>query len=243
MLSPRTSPDSIRLRTAALSQGWDVRRWTSWQAPPNLPKEGLVLYASPLFAERVSQLLGLTFLEPPDDWLTHLPIELLHRDVRFSTLAEAREIDRRMFFKPAAFKTFPAAVYSSGQELPGEDRADGNNRVLVSEVVHWESEFRFFLLDGRAVTGSVYYRNGESAEDGGNWSCTPEEYEAAKGIAERAFSSNGSELPKSVVVDTGYISGEGWAVIEANPSWGSGLYGSDPSAVLKVLESSVLTAD
>jgi hypothetical protein len=38
-----------------------------------------------------------------------------------------------------------------------------------------------------------------------------------------------------VVVDIGRISGRGWAVVEANAAWGSGIYGCNPAMVLPVL--------
>ena len=243
MLSPQQGEDSIRLRAAALRRNWSVVRWSSWQLPPGLKGRDACLYASPLFAERVSQLLGLKFTEPPDDWLLSLPRSLLHREIMSTTLREARSHEKRAFFKPAAFKTFTAGVYASGGQLPDESKADQETPVLISEVVHWESEFRFFILDGKAVTGSPYYRNGKSAEVVGEstsaWPSSPEEFALAKNTAEAAYRATADSLPRSVVIDTGYIRGLGWAVIEANPSWGSGLYGCDESLVLDVIAAAV----
>ena len=235
MLSPQMSEDSQRLRATALKLGWRVVRWNSWQKPPGLPENDLCLYASPLFAERVSQLTEVQFHEPPDDWLTRLPKELLRRKIVLTTLAQAREHRERAFFKPAAFKTFPAGVYTSGAELPDSQQVDQDTPVLISEVVHWESEFRFFLLDGKALTGSVYFRNGESGQVGTEWPSAIEEFESARDMAEAAYRASAQSLPRSVVIDTGFIRKAGWAVIEANPSWGSGLYGSEPEKVLQVI--------
>lgn len=41
--------------------------------------------------------------------------------------------------------------------------------------------------------------------------------------------------PLGVVLDVGVIEGRGWAVVEANAAWGSGIYGCDPAAILPVL--------
>jgi hypothetical protein len=38
-----------------------------------------------------------------------------------------------------------------------------------------------------------------------------------------------------VVLDVGVIGERGWAVIETNAAWGSGIYGCDPKAVLQVI--------
>jgi ATP-grasp domain, R2K clade family 3 len=43
-------------------------------------------------------------------------------------------------------------------------------------------------------------------------------------------------LPPAFVVDVGLIEGRGWAVVELNPAWCSGLLGAGPAAVLGVLE-------
>jgi len=42
-------------------------------------------------------------------------------------------------------------------------------------------------------------------------------------------------LPKAIVLDFGIIKGEGWALIEANPAWCSGLYACDAEKVLEVI--------
>ena len=43
------------------------------------------------------------------------------------------------------------------------------------------------------------------------------------------------DLPRATVIDVGTIAGRGWAVVEQNAAWGSGLYGCDPEQVLEVL--------
>lgn len=122
-------------------------RWTDWNLPAGLPKTDLCLYASPLFGDRVSELTGWSFEEPADDWLLQLSSELLKREISLTTLGRARRVTERRFFKPAAFKTFRAGVYDCGADLPDAGKADQDNPVPISEVVSWESEFRFFLLD------------------------------------------------------------------------------------------------
>jgi hypothetical protein len=236
ILPPKYSEESNRMRKAALAAGWKVERLTSWRVPEHLKGQEVSIYAEPLFAARVEDALGIRFPAPPEDWLLHLPMEMVRRQIRSMTLAEARGLQGRWFVKPADFKTFKAGVFADGAELPGEEKVAGTEPVLVSEVVHWESEFRFFMREGKALAGSVYFRNGETAEQDGKWKCASEEYKAARQLAEAAFAATREHLPEVVVIDTGLIRGKGWAVIEANPAWGSGLYGSDPAEVLKVLE-------
>jgi hypothetical protein len=42
-------------------------------------------------------------------------------------------------------------------------------------------------------------------------------------------------MTEPVVVDVGVIPGRGWAAVELNACWASGVYGCDPAAVLGVL--------
>lgn len=45
--------------------------------------------------------------------------------------------------------------------------------------------------------------------------------------------------PVPSVIDVGRIPGKGWAIIETNQAWASGLYGCDPLEALKAIEGSV----
>jgi hypothetical protein len=42
-------------------------------------------------------------------------------------------------------------------------------------------------------------------------------------------------VPEAVAVDVGIIQNHGWAVVECNAAFGSGIYGCDPVEVLRVL--------
>jgi len=42
-------------------------------------------------------------------------------------------------------------------------------------------------------------------------------------------------FPPAGVLDVGEIEGGGWAVVEANPAWASGLYDCKPARILHVL--------
>lgn len=77
ILSPRYSDDSIKLRRAVIALGWNVVRLASWRIPEDFepePEEP-VLFAEPQFNEAVAQQLGLTVVEPPEDFLTRMPQE------------------------------------------------------------------------------------------------------------------------------------------------------------------------
>lgn len=64
----------------------------------------------------------------------------------------------------------------------------------------------------------------------GNWPWTETEEIGAIDIVQKTI--NAIEMPAAIALDVGLIKGRGWAVVEANSAWGSGIYGCDPSKML-----------
>lgn len=243
LLPPRFGEDSNALWKSAIGAGWDVQRLQGWRAEPALGGQDPVLYGEPLFVATIADQLGLAVLEPPLDWLPSVPLEHRRRQVRFTTLREARELDRAAFFKPADDKCFRASVYPSGAELPSEELLPGDTPVLVSDVVTWDLEVRCFVLERAVATCSAYARRGELAQDAdGAWPLDAEEAAAAGAFAAVVLADERVRLPPAVVLDIGTIAGAGWAIVEANAAWGSGLYGCDPAKVLPAVRRACVPA-
>jgi hypothetical protein len=239
VLPPRFTPDTIAVGQAAQMAGWSVERLPGWRVPEWLHGQDVALYGEPLFAAVVADDLGLALLEPPFDWLPTLPAQYLRREVRFATLAEARQLRQPAFVKPADDKCFLTAVFSSGQQLPGEEVLSGETPVLIAEPVRWEVEFRCFILERKVVTLSPYLRRGELAQSpDGSWE--DDRTEQAGAFAQGVVSDMSIAVPPAVVVDVGIIEERGWAVIEANAAWGSGIYGCELAAVLGVVRRACL---
>jgi hypothetical protein len=244
VLPPRYTPDSISLWRQGNERGWQVERLQKWRAPESLKEQDIVLYGESLFAAVVADELGIALLEAPFHWLADLPENYRKRKVIFTTFAEARAYHQQAFIKPADDKCFPARVYESGKELPESGVLPDATPVLISEVVHWEVEFRCFVLEGKMETFSPYLRYGELAQDkDGNWTASPEETNEALHFIDSVLADSRVKLPPSVVVDVGVIEGLGWAVIEANPSWGAGIYGCDAAKVLDVIRRGCVKVD
>ncbi|HEY0093687.1 MAG TPA: ATP-grasp domain-containing protein, partial [Archangium sp.] len=93
-------------------------------------------------------------------------------------------------------------------------------------------EYRCFVLEGQVVTASPYAWMGEREEH----SHAAFELEAARAFATEVLARAGESFPPAVVLDVGRIEGRGWAVVELNPAWSSGLYACDPASVLRVLQ-------
>jgi hypothetical protein len=234
VLSPRYTPDSNALWKAAIEQGWAVERLHSHQPPDHLRYQQIILYGEGLFVRLVASVLEIALFEPPFDWLPSLPTQYRHREIYSTTLSAARTRREPAFIKPAIDKSFDAKIYSSGQSLPEPDVYLETMLVLVSEPVEWEIEYRCFVRDRQILTCSLYKRNGQALDEG-QYQSSPADPDGVLAFSELLLGDTAVELPPAVVIDVGYIRGRGWAVIEANPAWASGIYGCSSAAVLNVI--------
>jgi hypothetical protein len=237
VLPPRYTDDSNALWRAAIAANWDIARLTDWRVPLELRErdlsDGIAVYGEPLFVAVVAEALHLKPIEPPLDFLPQLPFELRGREVQLSTLAEARGITKAAFIKPAGEKTFAAQVYESGAALPVLDWLEAATPVLISEPVRWQVEIRCFVGDGQVQTLSPYWRDDKTAQEAdGSWPMSDEERQGVQDFAVRVLSETTLQVG---VLDVGIIAEFGWAVVEVNPAFGSGIYGCDPTKVLQVV--------
>lgn len=231
VMSSRHTVDDQMLWRAAIRREWQVVRARGIRLPP-VEDDEIVIYIEALYAQTVARQLKRCLEELPEDWLTKVPRSLTGRSIELMTLGEARRLNSPAFAKPPNDKSFTAKVYADGSELPAE--YDDAMRVLVSEPVSWTVEYRCFCLDGRVKTMSPYIRNGVlSAEE--DFAANDNELAGAAAFAEKVCVATQAFSPRAVVIDVGQIEGFGWAVVEANAAWGSGIYGCDPDVVLDVI--------
>ncbi|MEK8019943.1 MAG: ATP-grasp domain-containing protein [Candidatus Parabeggiatoa sp.] len=234
ILPAQYSEDSILLWHTAASEGWIVQRLQTWRMVDPIEGEKITLYGEPLFAAAIAEQLSLALLEPPLDWLCQLPFHFVKRRIQFAKLANLNTIKWPAFVKPADDKCFPAGVYNAISEIPTIEHLDNSTPILISEPVNWQCEFRAFILEGGCETISIYARNENLAQTSdGSWPASELEMNAAKTFLTSLLSE--VPLPPSVVIDIGIIADQGWAVIETNPSWSSGIYGCDAKAVLRTI--------
>ncbi|MFT9666020.1 ATP-grasp domain-containing protein [Streptomyces rhizosphaericola] len=212
-LAPHRSTTAALLAGAARGRGMEVAVLPVGGVPERYAGRGDAhYYGGPHFAARVARPLGVALLEPDDGWLDGLPYAFTGRHIRRLPLSGARRLPGPLFAKPPTDKSFPAAVYGSGAELPD---VAGDPLVQVASVVTWAEEFRLFLLDGEIRTGSRY---------------------AVHGLLVEAC---GATLPGPVVLDVGRTvpptGPGGWAVVEANMAWFSNVYAADPGRAFDVV--------
>lgn len=244
LLAPRITDDTKAMWKAALDLGWSVQRIPNWRVPEGIAANHrqISIYGEPLFAEAVADQLNLVLLEPSIDWLTTVPREYLHRDIQMMTLADARQCSNRAFVKPADGKIFEPKVYETGSELPDQALVDQDIPVLRSAPVDFRLEVRSFVHNREIIASSPYWRNDAPAQDeSGNWPYVANEQNEAESFARTVLADSCMALPPACTLDIGRLSGGQWAIIEANPCWGAGLYACDPSTVLKILSASVVS--
>lgn len=230
LMSSRHTEDDQALWRAAIGRGWSTARARGIRIP-DIDDSEIVVYVEALYAPTIAGSINRTLIGPAEDWLIQLPPHLKRRSIELSTLGEARAISAPRFVKPPNDKSFAAQVYSSGADLP--DAFEDDMTVLVADPVQWESEYRCFCLDDEVTAISPYLRSGRLAKEQ-NYHISQTEQEDVQQFATTVLAAN-TASPRAIVIDVGQIVGEGWAVVEANSAWGSGIYGCDPDSVLDVI--------
>lgn len=237
ILGPRYSDDGRILPQAAAARGWQVVRLRSSAAPADLDGSACRIYAEGLLAEHLAEQLGLELLRPAHDLLPRLEPESIRRQIGFATAATFERPDEPAFIKPADQKLFAAGIYAPSDPIPGLEHLAPEDPILISEPVVFTREYRFFVRHERIATGSIYLAGDEIPEVaigcGGDGDPV---WNDAWGFAQRVCDRTDGEAPWSFVIDVGLLDFGVWAVVEFNPTWASGIYGSDPAAVLDCLE-------
>ena len=196
-------------------------------------------YGEPLFVALMAETFNYALIEPRFDWLPNLPSKYRCRNIELTTLEEARKREGELFAKPADDKCFAASVYKNGSSIKASELLPGNIPVLISDVVKWTLEYRFFILERTVATGSLYAVNGELATDKGS----SEMHAKASRFVEDILADTELKLPPAAVLDVGLLDNSKWAVIESNPAFGSGIYFCDPTKVLPVLARSFVPSN
>lgn len=235
ILPQRYTPDSVALWQAAIEEGWPTKRLQGWQIKEPIEGE-VVIYGEHLFALTMAEQLNLKLLRPPLDWLTQLPSAYLKRHIHFTQLSNIGKAVLPAFIKPADDKCFAARVYENAQALPDFNLLPAQTPILFAEPVIWQTEFRAFILHRNLATISIYSRSGQPAQiNDGTWPATQGELVGATNFIHQLLADATVNLPPAVVLDVGVIESKGWAVVEANPVWASGIYGCEPRQVLHTI--------
>jgi|SRR6185436_5320191 len=227
----------LALQISAREYGWDViPADSSWRLDEELiaKKQLGVPYGSQMFCEIIAQQMNWKLHQNAFDWLARLPKHYLKRQVDFMSLKEAKNLHVKKFIKPADDKCFDAKVYEVGTFKPS-DLISEDYPVLVSEIVKWDLEYRCFVKNGIVYTWSNYLFFGEVNERKYKYMIPGDDIRPDQFVLN--LLNEIGETP-NCVIDIGIIHNKGWAVIETNPIWASGIYGCDPYKIIEAMDGS-----
>lgn len=226
----------LALQMAARVLNWEVLPSTyGWRLDEELIKtnQSGTPYGSWTFCEVIAQQMNWTLKRNNFNWLAKLPLKYTKRQVDFMSLGEAKLINQLKFIKPADDKCFDAKVYEPGTFKPHQIIND-DYPTLVSDVVKFDYEYRCFVKDRKVLTWSNYIYLDNIAEPK-YWEAVPDVQGLPNLFLQDMLDTVDVETVPSVI-DVGYIADRGWAIIETNEAYASGLYGCDPQFALEVMQ-------
>ncbi|MDR4953678.1 ATP-grasp domain-containing protein [Chryseobacterium sp. ES2] len=235
-LSPMYTEDSNNLKKASLNTSYELNRFNAkWNVPEEFRKDVIAVYGEDIYAEIVAEQCNLTLTKPNDNWLSKISEEFTKRKIVYGKLKDFVH-EENIFIKCSDFKSFKAGIFNKVTDIKGFETLDLENTVFTSEIVEWELEVRCFVLNNEIKTYSSYWRN-----DAFDTSILSEkEQNDMLAFFESFIQKYSSTLPSAIVLDFGIIKGKGWALIEANPAWCSGLYACDAEKALEVIVNSCI---
>lgn len=236
LLSTWSLPAARALGEAARHLGWQVG---AYDENPNLRNaDSVVVYVDTDVALGIASRFRLALLEPPLDLLAKLPARFRQRAVEFCGFRDLQRLKTPAFVKPADAlnKVFDRGIYSAATDIRTRQAIPPETPVLIAEPVEWLAEYRCFILGDQVVASSPYLSFGRPVwrpyGQGGQQARIPQQVLT---FCKQLLMLSRLLFPPAFVVDVGLIEDRGWAVVEFNPAWCSGLLGADPRRVLEVL--------
>jgi len=234
VLSPNFSEDSLIINEASIQTKYVTKRYGSWNVPEADRQNVIAVYGEDLFTTVVADQCKFTLVKPALDWLAHIPEQYTLRTIDYDYFHNIQTVQHK-FIKAVDFKFFPAGVYESVSQIQGYTTIDPNIEVFVSDVVDWTIEVRCFVKKRNLQTWSTYMYN-RKINIGAQLS--QEEEKAMYSFIHHFLEDTEISIPEAIVIDIGYIHNKGWAIIEANPVWSSGVYTCDPIQVIDTIVAS-----
>lgn len=237
VLSNRKSKDSLIIERAAAHRGYKTIRLTGNNKSEWADEIDLAVYCEGFLAEYISQQSNVVLLRPLDKAMVNAPIELKHRQITLCRASELKGATFPIFIKPVDQKFFKAGVYSDIGKLTKYIEDYPNDMVLTGEIVHFIDEYRHFCFDGKVLTSSPYIINREFVGDNDEIGLVPN---SVVSMAEKAINECKHDIPRACVVDIGILDDGSISLIEFNPAWASGVYGTKPDLALECIVNSCI---
>ena len=135
-------------------------------------------------------------------------------------------------------------MYDAGKLAAETATLHRDSLLHVGEPVEFEREFRCFVSRNRVNTVSPYVYDGQVVADYESFPVLPRsELDEVYLFAESVLKHPDVSTPDAFVLDVGIIRDRGWAVVECNECWASGIYACDPIRVLETLVSAAVESD
>lgn len=229
LLHQQYRPDDQVIWRTAIKHGWQTYRVSKErQFDENAPQGEIFRYYGNMLDASKMESYGIKALQIPLLYLERMPLCLTKRAIKFGFYKDIKDsVPYDMFIKCTGIKWFAAQIFKKGAMIIGCNHDD--DTIYCQEPVKFLEEIRCFCLDGRVLTASHYRNKIENIDN------TPI-FHMLDGMSQIVHATN--LLPRAVVMDFGYIEGRGWAFIEANESWASGLYDCNPDEAFKVITES-----
>lgn len=236
VIGPTTIEDPDILAKAAEERGWEVVRiYRKFVTPAFKAIKDPVIWSPSEYAEFIAKELNVDLVRIHKRWLPMMPYHLAKRKIVLAPLKAIETVAFPCFIKPPIEKGFKAQVYNSIEDF-GKELKEINleEEILIQEPVEWEVEYRVYMLDEQPLTWAPYKRDGKTNKSEFRDEEIEEFKEFIKTLVKDYF------VPEVCVLDVGKIKNKGWAVVEANGAYGSGIYKCDPDKVLDVLEKATI---
>lgn len=177
-----------------------------------LDKDLLVVGSVESFREAIRQLTGLVL---DVDCLPHCLHNFLERDVWLGTKSDVLfEMiqGREVFAKPLKTKLFTGQLFSESQGFSILEELSSEEKLYLSEVVTWTSEFRAYVRNGEIVAICQYAGEEDDSPD--------------ESVIRNAVDNYQKESPKhkNFTLDFGITRDRRTTFIELNDGWAIGAY-------------------
>ncbi len=217
-------PDKPDIERDSIAKAWmdaggTVQRIGKFWIKPKTQGFTVSLYGFDSFCLVLAQILKLTLSMVQDDWIAALPYPYLKRNIQISSIKEINSSSFPLFVKPVIPKLFKAEIF---KDLPAFKDSIQNlqedNLLICSEIIQVSKEVRCFILHQEIMAISYYEGSGSLEEP--------------TAFVLEFLSKNILKFPNTFVLDLGFNEMDGWFIVEFNSTWGAGLNGCSPQAVV-----------
>ncbi len=229
---------AIGIMHFAKAARWNVIPNVGLMLPADVREGEIAIYGDWRQVCAIAERNWLSLIAPHSRWLSELPPEFLGRKIEVVTWQQAKNIAEPKFFQSLDEQSEVTGVFDNGGGLPHREDIADDAAMLMSTPVDFEYEFRCFVVDGAVVAISPYNHQGKSCQVRGAWKAPEPLHEEAADFCSTLLADSRVDAPRAFVVDVGLMTGVGWVVVAARPTWCSDPYGCPPPGVLEGLKHS-----